>query len=538
MTGQNGRLSVGDPVETSVGVSTGDGSAAAARGTWTFPLVLTAVFFVVALVNVLTHEMWSDELDAWLVARDADGLADMFHNLRYEGHPGLWHLGLYAITRFALPPEAMQVYHVLIAAAAVFVFARWSPFTRLVKTLFVFGYFPLYEYATVSRNYALGVLFLFVFCALAAPGRRKNYVLLAIPLFLMAQANAYALLVAGSLAGMLIVEAWCDRDVRASLAARKVHLVAAVVIFLAGAGLSAYQILPPADSDCYAFWRTGFYPGAAARVAASAWYAYVPIPQLTTRFWNTNIVPSLAVQGVLGVMLLVAGAWLFRRPRPVLFLYLCFATAMMSLQYLKFFGGMRHLGHLFLVFVACLWLTLRAGKQETSEDPSSRRDNATWTRTRFAGGALIVFFGMHMAVGLTASAIDWFCAFSPGKDAAEYIHAQGLLDTSILAGCERNRMCPIVGYLNTRYFSPYGCRWGSFPIYTTAAKFDLDRFYRRLAEMQTAQQKDVLLVLTPGESAPPHYEKIADFPPTILPDGEHYILYLLRYKPPDNTPSP
>ena len=528
-------MSEGDPLTLSAGVSALSEDADPARGGWTFPLVLTVAFLGVGLVNVLTHEMWSDEMQAWLLARDSDSLAGLFHNLRYEGHPALWYLGLYALTRFTHQPEAMQVYHLLIATAAIFVFAKWSPFTRLAKVLFVFGYFPLYEYATISRNYAFGVLFLFIFCALAGPRRRKNYVLLALMLFMMMQSSMYALLVAGPLAGMLVVEMWWDRGVRASLAARKTEVITGVVIFLAGVGLSFLQTSPPADSDCYSSWRTGFYPGAVATVLSAVWNSYVPLPQLTTRFWETNIVPWLAVKAVLGVMLLVAGVWLFRRRRDILFLYVASAATVMGLQYVKFFGGMRHHGHLFLALVACLWLTLRSEKEEASEATRSDRDAGTERKMRFVGPALIVFFGLHMVVGVYASAVDWFCSFSPAKAAAEYIRAEGLED-HIIAGSDGNRMCPIVGYLDIRYFTLYGCHWGSFRVYAMSARPNRDLFYRRLAEMQAAQKKDILLVLTPREPAPPGYVKIAEFPPVILRGEEHYILGLLKYKPPDGSP--
>jgi hypothetical protein len=39
-----------------------------------FALMVTAGFFVIALIGMLSHEMWRDEHQAWLVARDANSL--------------------------------------------------------------------------------------------------------------------------------------------------------------------------------------------------------------------------------------------------------------------------------------------------------------------------------------------------------------------------------------------------------------------------------------------------------------------------------
>jgi hypothetical protein len=55
-----------------------------------FPLCITVLFFLLSLNTILHHEMWRDELQAWLIARDSDSIAQLFfQNLRYEGHPGL-----------------------------------------------------------------------------------------------------------------------------------------------------------------------------------------------------------------------------------------------------------------------------------------------------------------------------------------------------------------------------------------------------------------------------------------------------------------
>jgi hypothetical protein len=60
-----------------------------------FALMVTAGFFVIALLGILSHEMWRDEHQAWLVARDANSLSQLLDNMNYEGNPALWHFFLY-----------------------------------------------------------------------------------------------------------------------------------------------------------------------------------------------------------------------------------------------------------------------------------------------------------------------------------------------------------------------------------------------------------------------------------------------------------
>jgi len=76
-----------------------------------FALMVTAGFFAIALLGMLSHEMWRDEHQAWLVARDANSLSQLLDNMNYEGNPALWHLFLYWITRVTHDPIYMQAFH-------------------------------------------------------------------------------------------------------------------------------------------------------------------------------------------------------------------------------------------------------------------------------------------------------------------------------------------------------------------------------------------------------------------------------------------
>jgi hypothetical protein len=110
--------------------------------------------------------MWRDEIQAWLLARNSTSVPNLFANVKYSGHPALWYLLLMPLTRISHSPTAMQALHLLIATSTMYVFTRYSPFSVVQKILFSFGYFPFYEYSSISRNYGLGVLLIFVFCGL------------------------------------------------------------------------------------------------------------------------------------------------------------------------------------------------------------------------------------------------------------------------------------------------------------------------------------------------------------------------------------
>lgn len=74
-------------------------------------LLLLLVFIILGAIGLAHHEMWRDELEAWLIARDSNSIFALLKNLKYTGHPPLWYFCLYIITRFIQSPWAMQLFH-------------------------------------------------------------------------------------------------------------------------------------------------------------------------------------------------------------------------------------------------------------------------------------------------------------------------------------------------------------------------------------------------------------------------------------------
>ena len=71
-------------------------------------LILTFVLLI--LLGVFHHELWRDETQSWLIARDSTSLLDLFRNTHYEGHPLLWHYCLYGLSRISRNPLTMQFF--------------------------------------------------------------------------------------------------------------------------------------------------------------------------------------------------------------------------------------------------------------------------------------------------------------------------------------------------------------------------------------------------------------------------------------------
>ena len=321
-----------------------------------YAIAVSALFLILGGFIAWHHEMWRDEMQAWLIARDsASPIEVLYHLNRYDGHPGLWHLCLYVLKLITRSPIIMQPFHLIIAAISAYVFLRFSPFTRLQKTLFVFGYLPFYEYAILCRNYALGVLLLFLFCALFRNWRRK-LPLLGFILLLMAHTSVHALIIVISIGIGLCWEimANADRPPR-----REIGIGCGLILF--GIVTAIIQLKPSGPNlGISTGWRTEFELNYFLRVLNILPKAFLPIPDFTLRFWNTYLLDKLPgaheVKCVLALLILLFALFLFIR-KPMAFLMYLFGTiGLLAFFYSKRFGFIRHWGFLFMAFIAANWL--------------------------------------------------------------------------------------------------------------------------------------------------------------------------------------
>ncbi len=134
-----------------------------------FPFLVLGAFLILGCVGIFSHEMWRDELQAWLIAKNGPDLGAVLQSIKFEGHPALWYIMLHFLSKLTSSLLSFQFFHLVIAAVSVYVFIAFAPFSKLQKVLFAFGYFPLYEYSIISRHYAIGVLtYICIMCTLSA----------------------------------------------------------------------------------------------------------------------------------------------------------------------------------------------------------------------------------------------------------------------------------------------------------------------------------------------------------------------------------
>lgn len=157
-------------------------------------------YMAVVAVGVFWHESWADEGQAWLLARNQSLGHLLFHAVRYEGSPGLWHTLLWVLARLHVSYTGMHWIAAAIATAGIYVFLRWSPFPLILRILFPLGFWLAYQDAVVARSYVLFAVLAFAAAAIlraislrspARPLRSGTLVGLALLLGLMANVSVH-----------------------------------------------------------------------------------------------------------------------------------------------------------------------------------------------------------------------------------------------------------------------------------------------------------------------------------------------------------
>ena len=489
-----------------------------------FSIVTSMLFLTAAYLNILHHEMWRDELQAWLIGRDSTSVLELiFQNIRYEGHPGLWHLGLFFITRFTSNPFFMQVFNIFLAGIAVFIFLHYSPFNRLQKILFIFGYYTLFEYGTISRNYAVGILFLFAAVAMYLSKHRFSPVFTAAALFLASQTNVYALMLSMALSGYFFLDHLFNAGKRGDAVKRKFQYTAAVLIILAGFAVSVLQLIPPADSGYATEWNTGWDPGKAVSLTGVIHRAFIPIPLNTLHFWDTNFIESNAIRLISSLLLLVVVIWLLKRTRLELLLFLGGTFAILLFMYIKYYGCLRHYGHLFILLAIALWLSKEKHKHAAQNGPVKH--------LRAKNIVLTLLLLCNFYAGVLASYLDWKYVFSNGRAAAEYIKEEGL-EESFLVGNPDYAAITVAGFLSKKLFYPRGDRFGTFIILDNHRhKSDFFHVLKSIESVSMNQWKETIIIL----NFVPHHHGIrkklrllASFTGSVVSNEKYYIWQLVE----------
>jgi hypothetical protein len=471
------------------------------------------LFAVASAIGLARHEMWRDELQQWMIAQDAHGLRSLVANARYEGAPPIWHLFLFGLSRLTANPASMQMVQFLVNVSACYLILRFAPFEKWQRYLLCFSYYLLFEFGQIVRSYSVVPLILLGVLTAASQLKHHRKWVMAASITLIGFTSLYGLVLALALATHFFI---LEESVR-----RKKMISAGVMMGLTLIVLLLMRI--PADGY-RPEWIIHFSFERFFKVLYIPVWALFPIPALRYDFWNTNIMMdwALAHRGHLGfqaafVVTLISACFIFflreifrGLPKRTLFIFFFTTGAILFIGYFKFYGSVRHWGHIFLALLATLWLA------------------APFLRRR-AKICVTIFLFLQAALGIHAWATDVIYVFSPAKEAASFIQKNECNDYP-LAGSRDAVVSGVSGFLNRPIFYAESNRPGRFIVWTRDSKKVLpkeevapriEKYFRDQNSLRFC-----FLATENWDAAPKGWsmKKLADFRTSICAD-ERFSLY-------------
>lgn len=491
-------------------------SAVQIHKTYTFPLAVLLLYAIVSGILLWHHEPWRDEMQCWEIARQSATLPELFYNSRYEGHPSAWYLLLFAITRISSDFAAVQWLHWFLALASVALVLWRSPFGRWQKMMLVFGYFFLFEYGVLTRNYALGVLISLVVCSTVQDWRR-HWLALYLLLFCMLQCSLFAALLACAFFVPLFFTG-IQAHRQGAFGWQKIAI--GTLLFLGGLLLSTADMAPPADTNYAAAWK---WTTPNWQSALGAFFrAMLPLPPLDMHGWNSHILfkildwnQRVLVECLGALMLLFCCIWSLRKsPFALAFFALAWLAISVFLA-VKFPGYMRHHGHFYLAWVMAIWMK----NNNVGEDlePPRRLPLKAWLFT-----AILL---IQLISAAPMAYFDLRYPFSQSQKVADFMR-QHHLETRFIIGDYDYAVSPIAFHLRRPIYYPNQLKSGTYLLWNKAqAALKYDNIVP-IAVGLCQQHSDLMLLTSypiPSENLNDSIRVIQAFVPAMEGSEEYYL---------------
>ncbi len=467
-------------------------------------------------ISVLSfyHEFWRDELQAYMLVKSSHSIAGLMSNSRYEGHPSLWFFMLFALKSFAPGLLPMKILHLLISALSGWLLIKFSPFKPFQKILLLAGYFFFYEYTFIVRNYALGLLFILAFCVLFP--RRKSptyFIFLALSVAGMMLSNFYSFFIGFALMMLLIAEHLFYSKGKENTW----RLIPGYLLMFAAVILFVLDTLPPADYGYANLWNTKPDFRAIINTIGRVYQVFMPVTTPSQHFWNSVFVSDIYIKAFLGTMIIIGAVFIVAQKSLSRWFMALIFIMLLGFSYVKFNGYLRHNGHLYIAFIAMMWLQpYLPGK----------------TRGRHKLSDII--FNALLLIQVTAMMIAVSCEiaypFSQAKNAAAYIEKN--YPNSIVVAHNDPGVSSVCAYLDFPFFYPKSGQFGTFIVWNArrlephvATAFLIGKGD---SVAQHGKKKAIYLTSYPIDSSE-NYGLVLrkSFTPSVEPE-ESYYLYTKR----------
>jgi hypothetical protein len=447
------------------------------------------------------HVIWRDEARALSIAIQGEGWIAMLRGLHGEGHPALWYLLLRAAHGIAGRPEVLPLLALAIAVAAAWLIVWRSPFPRLLIGLILASHFFIYDFSVMARNYGIGMLILFVL-TIAYPRCRRRGVALGALLFLLANCNVIATILAGAFLIFWFVEILEETGPRWSPAMANFALNAAIAA--AGAALCFATVYPTFNDAAVAAHPAGVAARDILGAIANPAPAFGQLLGWPVALTYRGAPWTLFVVALSSPLLIGATFGLIERKGALL---ACLASlAGLSVFFsLVYAGDYRHEATWLAFVIAMYWICWKS--DGPVHEPHANRPSLALVR-RLGFAFFLVLIGIQATFGVANLAFAAIVGTpeSRSRDFADLVSRRPELKDAILIGDPDYMLEPMHYYLpNPTYFIREQ-RYGDTTHFTRKARLDLtlgDILHEaRAIRSSTGRPVAILLAWRLGEMDP------------------------------------
>jgi hypothetical protein len=321
--------------------------------------IVFGLYIIVAGFTMYHHELWGDEFHSWNIAKGSSSFLDLIHNRRYEGHPPVWYTILWIISKFTHNLVYIQVVHFTIAVLVIFVMLFYSPLPDSTKILLPFGYYFLFEYAILSRNYALGILAGFTICIIINKEFRYKLIVYYALLFFMSNVHLLSLLLAASLHLYFLI-ATIEQKKKQNIIA--LHILLGILVFLP----AVHFISQPSESQInLLYFIRGWDLSKFAIDLQAPLRSFMPIPAWWQyNFWNTQFLIELhhkykvlkIISPLLAFTFVGFGCYILKNDKKILAVFAANTFLTFIVGNIFSLTTQRYCGFIFIGFIVAYWL--------------------------------------------------------------------------------------------------------------------------------------------------------------------------------------
>ena len=491
---------------------------------WIAPII-TLAFFVVNAFFAFRHVMWRDEWMPVNVARFSASTAEWFAEIRYIGRWAFFGL-IWLVEQCGGHPWVFKLVIVAISTLGVYVVCRWSPFTRTQKALFAFGYYPLYEYGTILRDYSIVWTATVICCALLACTRWRPLAF-GTALAVLFQTNPFGLGLATSLGLTYVFDLW-HRGELADGRWRRLDLLAGGAIAATSFAVAFSTMRPPPEIAQIVLGQPLRDDSHVVRLLESLPFPFrgwLPVPFHAE--WNTQLLdPWPWLQILLGVVMASLIVICIQGCRTALALFgigmLCLGAILCHLPW----TALRYHGPYYLILVCSYWIAEARCPLPAPALHDRWLDRLRSFRSSLFTGLLLV----HAVVGFMFAVQEQLIPFSGARDAAQLIKANEPPDVLVI-GDPDYAMISLAGYLDRPVYIASRQEPGAF------TRVDKKRRATPLSSQElsavvsgrlAAERRDVVLVTNYEVLMPAEMGMLLGATRGIT--DERYFVYRMRYQ--------